>query len=135
MKRVKAILLLSLISIAVMAQNTTENIQFKKESNYFEQFEISASEGFHIQALGKIGSNKIYGIMSVGTQCFHEDYKWGFGLGLGTHLVKKEDFASNLEFVSYHINEDEIWTNSYNGLQQLRLTFDKKISERTRVFV
>ena len=136
MKRISAIILLGLIGIQVMAQNPTDKMGIEKNQNskLFEQFEFSVSEGFNLQASEKIGSEKLYGIVSIGTQCFSDDYKWGFGAGVGTQLFKTEKLVSNLELVSYHINENEIWTNSYNGLQQLKLSFGKDISNRLSVF-
>lgn len=137
MKRISTIILLGLIGMQVMALNPTEKmgVDKKQSEKLFEQFELSVSEGFNFQASEKIGAEKLYGIVSIGTQCFSDDYKWGFGAGIGTRLFKNEKMVSNLELVSYHINEEEIWTNSYNGLQQLKLSFGKDISARLNVFV
>lgn len=137
MKRISTIILLGLIGMQVMAQNPSKEmgVNNMQSGKLFEQFELSVSEGFNFQASEKIGTEKFYGIVSIGTQCFSEDYKWGFGAGLGTQLFKTDKMVSNLEFVSYQINEKEIWTNSYNGLQQLKLSFGKDISNRMSVFV
>lgn len=137
MKRITVFIMLGAICIQVMAQSNpaSSGTTINKNDGLFEQFELSASEGFNLLAAEKIGSEKLYGIMAIGTQCFSEDYKWGFGAGVGTQLFKKENLSSNLEFVTYHINEDEVWTNSYNGLQQVKLSFAKNLSKRVDVFV
>lgn len=120
-----------------MAQSTAVEVGINKKLSrtFFEQFELSVSEGFNFQASEKIGTEKFYGIVSIGTQCFSNDYKWGFGAGVGTQLFKNEKMVSNLELVSYRINEKEIWTESYNGLQQLKLSFGKDVSKRLSVFL
>ena len=135
-KRITAIMMLSIFCMPVIAQNSPENIGSAKSRNdkSFNQFELSVSEGFNFLASEKIGGKKLYGIMAIGTQCFSEDYKWGFGAGVGTQLFEKENLTSNLELMSYQINEKEIWTNSYNGLQQLKLSFSKNLSNRLSVF-
>ena len=135
MKRITVFIMLSVICIQITAQNSPKDSGAINAKNLFEQFEISASEGFNLLASEKIGSKKLYGIVAIGTQCFSEDYKWGFGIGAGTQLFEKKDFSSNFEFVTYHINENEIWTDSYNGLQQLKLSFSKDLSNRFSVFV
>ena len=100
----------------------------------FREFEISFSEGLNTQAAFKIGVDQFYNIFAIGAQFLGSEYKWGFGYGIGTHLVKNENFKTQLEIMSYHINEGEKWTNTYNDLQQVKLSFTKKISEHFNVF-
>ena len=90
--------------------------------NGFHEFEIGFSEGLNTTASLKLGVDRFYNIFAVGTQ-FLTDFRWGVGYGIGTHLLKSPDFRVNLEAISYQINEGAEWTDAYNGLQQLKLTF------------
>lgn len=89
----------------------------------YREFEVGISEGLNNYASYKIGVHQFYNIFSVGMQYLSDQFRWGFGYGIGTHLADKDDFKINLEAMSYHINEGSHWTSSYNGLQQLKLTF------------
>ena len=100
----------------------------------FREFEVSVSEGLNTQAAFKIGVDKFYNIFAVGAQFLGSDYCWAYGYGIGTHLIKTDDFKTQLELMSYHINEGETHTNTYNDLQQLKLTFSKKINDHLNVF-
>jgi hypothetical protein len=86
----------------------------------YKAFEMSVSEGLNLQATAKVGIKPVYGIFSVGTQFLAENYKWAFGAGVGTHLMKTEDHSMNLEYMIFHVNENEIWTDNYNNFQQIR---------------
>lgn len=89
----------------------------------FHEFELGISEGLNSYGSFKIGVPAFYNIFSIGTQFLSNQFRWGVGYGIGTHLRNKEDFKVNLELMSYHINEGSTWTNEYNGLQQLKVTF------------
>lgn len=100
----------------------------------FREFEISVSEGLNAQAAFKIGVDRFYNIFAIGTQFLGSEFSWGIGYGIGTHLTNKETFKTQLELISYHINEGDNWTNTYNDLQQARLTFTKKVSGHFSIF-
>ncbi len=101
----------------------------------FREFEISTGEALNTQVAFKIGTEKFYNIFAIGSQFLGSDFMWGFGYGIGTHLANTEKFKTQLELVSYQINEGETWTNNYNSLNQLKLTFTKKVNENFGVFI
>ncbi|WP_321286309.1 hypothetical protein [uncultured Sunxiuqinia sp.] len=100
----------------------------------FYELEISASEALNTQALFKIGVDKFYNIFAVGSQFLGDEFNWGFGYGMGTHIVNNERFKTQLELISYHINEGKNWINTYNDLNQFRINFTKKIGNNLDVF-
>ena len=89
----------------------------------YKAFEMSVSEGLNLQAAAKVGIKPIYGIFGIGNQFLSENYKWAFGIGVGTHLLKQEKQSVNLEYMIYHVNENEIWTDNFNNLQQIKLYY------------
>ena len=95
---------------------------------------MSVSEGLNLQASAKVGIKPVYGILGIGTQFLSSDYKWAFGLGIGTHLIKLEKQSMNLEYMIFHVNENEIWTDNYNNFQQIRLLYSKRIGEKLSIF-
>jgi len=101
---------------------------------FYKAFEMSVSEGLNLQAAAKVGISPVYGIFGVGTQFLSEDYKWAFGLGAGTHLMKQEKQSLNLEYMIYHVNENEIWTDNYNNYQQIKLHYSKRLGEKVSIF-
>lgn len=102
--------------------------------NGFREFEVGFSEGLNTYASFKIGVKKFYNIFSVGMQMISNRFRWGVGYGIGTHLLYSEDFKINIEAMSYQINEGRFWTQHYNGLQQLKLTFDQALGENIGIY-
>jgi hypothetical protein len=100
----------------------------------YKAFEMSMSEGLNLQATAKLGIRPVYGLLSVGTQFLTENYKWAFGAGVGTHLLKAENQSLNLEYMIFHVNESEIWTNNYNNFQQIRLLYSQRLGEKVSIF-
>lgn len=106
----------------------------KTTTRAYKAFEMSVSEGLNLQAAAKVGIKPIYGIFGIGNQFLSENYKWAFGIGVGTHLLKQENHSVNLEYMIYHVNENEIWTDNFNNLQQLKLLYSKRLGEIVSIF-
>jgi len=102
--------------------------------NGYREMEISVGEALNAQAAFKIGVEKFYNIFAIGTQFIGSDYSWGFGYGIGTHLSKNERFKTQLELMSYHINEGKGWTEQDNDLQQAKIIFTKKFNNHLGIF-
>ena len=132
MKTIKQISVMVILS-AITSFSWAQSAQQSNKSLY-KAFEMSVSEGLNLQAAAKVGVKPVYGIFGIGTQFLSEDYKWAFGLGVGTHLIKHEKQSMNLEYMIYHVNQNEIWTDNYNNLQQIKLLYSKRIGEKISVF-
>jgi hypothetical protein len=128
-KQFSVIVILSLITSFSWAQSAPQS-----NKSLYKAFEMSVSEGLNLQAEAKVGIKPIYGIFGIGTQFLAEDYKWAFGLGVGTHLLKQEKQSVNLEYMIYHVNQSEIWTDNYNNLQQIKLLYSKRLGEKVSIF-
>ena len=127
-RQFSVVLLACLITSMSWAQTKTDN------KSLYKAFEMSVSDGLNLQATAKVGVKPVYGLFSVGTQFLTENYKWEFGAGVGTHLLKNENHSMNLEYMIFHVNENEIWTDNYNNFQQLRLLYSKRIGEKISIF-
>jgi hypothetical protein len=101
----------------------------------YHAFEIGFSEGLNTYASFKIGVNQFYNILSIGTQFLNHNFRWGVGYGIGTHLANTASYKVNLEAISYQINEGTKWTDAYNALQQIKLTYAGVINDHTDFFV
>jgi hypothetical protein len=131
MQTIKKILVLSLVLFAVgklTAQSTTW------ETKKYKALELSVSDCLNFQAEAKLGIRPIYGVFGIGNQFIYEDYQWAFGLGLGTHLLKQEKQSINLEYMYYHVNQNELWTDQMNSLQQMKFIYSRRIGEIVSVF-
>lgn len=120
--------------VLLITGNSWAQPSVQENSNLYKAFEMSASEGLNLQAAAKIGIRSVYGIFGIGTQFLTQDYKWAFGLGLGTHLMKEEKKSMNLEYMIYHVNENEVWTNNFNNYQQIKLLYSRRIGEKVSIF-
>lgn len=132
MKTIKQI---SVLVLAIMLTSVSW-AQEKSSDNksLYKAFEMSASEGLNLQATAKVGIRPVYGLFSIGTQFLSENYKWAFGGGIGTHLIKNENHSMNLEYMIFHVNENEVWTDNYNNFQQIRLLCSKRIGDKISIF-
>lgn len=128
-KQISVLVLACLLTTNSWAQTTQKN-----NKGLYKAFEMSVSEGLNLQATAKVGIKPVYGMFSIGTQFLTENYKWAFGAGIGTHLVKEENHSMNLEYMIFHVNENEIWTDNYNNFQQLRLLYSKRLGEKISIF-
>lgn len=100
----------------------------------FREIEFSVGESMNAQAAFKIGVDRFYNIFAIGTQVFGPEYSWAIGYGIGTHLAKNDRFKTQLELMSYHINEGKAWTDKENNLQQAKITFTRKVSDHFSLF-
>ena len=128
-KLLSVLLLLSLISTSVGAQSVEQS-----NKSLYKAFEMSVSEGLNLQAEAKVGIKPVYGIFGIGNQFLGEDYQWAFGFGIGTHLLKQQKQSLNLEYLFYHVNQNELWTDNGNSLQQIKLDYSRRIGEKISIF-
>jgi len=133
MKAIKQFSVL-LLALFIASNGWAQVSPEQKESKNYKAFEMSVSEGLNLQAAAKIGIKPVYGIFGIGNQFLAENYKWAFGIGIGTHLLKEENHSLNLEYMIYHVNENEIWTDNFNNFQQIKLHYSKRLCEKVSIF-
>lgn len=102
--------------------------------NGFHEFELGLSDGLNTYGSLKLGVPAFYNIFSVGVQYLSDNFRWGVGYGIGTHLTNNENYKVNLELLSYQINEGSSWTDAYNGLQQVKVTFSGGKNKHVKYF-
>jgi hypothetical protein len=128
-KQLFVLLLVSMIATSVWAQSSEQS-----KKSLYKAFEMSVSDGLNLQAAAKVGIKPVYGIFGIGNQFLNEDYQWALGLGIGTHLLKQEKQSLNLEYMIYHVNQNEIWTDNFNNLQQIKLHYSRRLGEKVSLF-
>jgi len=128
-KHFLALTAICLLTVSSFAQTTPTGAK-----SYYRAFEMSVSEGLNLQAEAKVGIKSVYGMFGIGTQFLAEHYKWAFGVGVGAPLIRQEKHSLNLEYMIYHVNESEIWTDNFNNLQQIKLLYSKRIGEKLSFF-
>jgi len=133
MKTIKQFSLL-LFTLLVSSYGWAQDTETNTKTGTYKAFEMSVSEGLNLQAEAKLGIKPIYGIFGIGNQFLSKNYKWAFGAGIGTHLLKQEKQSVNLEYMIYHVNENEVWTDNFNNLQQLKLLYSKRLGEKISIF-
>ncbi len=102
--------------------------------NGFKEFEIGGNESFYTTLSYKTGHRKFYNILSAGTSISNNKIIWGFGYGIGSSLDLNEKLGMNLELISYHVNEDEPFTDYLNNLNKLNLTLSYPLSKTVEAY-
>lgn len=102
----------------------------------YNRFEMGASEYMYANIGGKFGAHAFYNIVNMGVSW--EDRKrilnsaefetitqlsWSIGYGIGTAIPMGSYWLVNMELITSHVNEREMWTNELNQLNQFRLLF------------
>jgi hypothetical protein len=83
----------------------------------------------------KTGSKHVYSILAVGYQPPFGDnpYRWSPGIGIGGHIPFGSKFV-NVEALSFHINEDEGWTEELHMVSKIRLIGGWEVNPSFSVF-
>ena len=123
-----------LVVVLLISSHSWAKTIEKENKSLYKAFEMSVSEGLNLQAEAKVGIKPIYGIFGIGNQFLGEDYQWAFGFGVGTHLIRQQKQSLNLEYMIYHVNENEVWTDNFNNYQQIKLLYSKRIGEKLSIF-
>ncbi|WP_046246356.1 peptidase associated/transthyretin-like domain-containing protein [Hymenobacter terrenus] len=66
------------------------------------------------------GSSRFYNILAVGAQSFGSTFRWAVGYGIGTEPRLSNRLRLSIDALTYQVNEQEVWTNDLNQLNQLR---------------
>jgi len=128
MKRISVLLIVLLVNSQLWAQSDQPN------NHKYKAFEMSISDCLNFQAEAKLGIKPVYGIFGIGNQFLFENYQWALGLGLGTHLLKQEKQSINLEYMIYHVNQNELWTDNFNSLQQVKILYSRRVGKIVSIF-
>jgi hypothetical protein len=104
--------------------------------NGYKTVEIGTSETLHGYLSFKTGTRKFYNILSVGGSLREngDEVLWGWGYGVGTLLRLNNRFDVAIEGMSYHLNENEWFTNRINMLNKLNISFSYKLAEHFTLF-
>jgi hypothetical protein len=101
----------------------------------YRKLEIWGSEALYANMAFKMGSRSFYNIFAVGGQTSGDYFRWGWGYGFGSEIRLSQGLALNIDAIAYHINEDEIFTDDLNLLNQLRATLGFRLGGQTYLFV
>jgi len=100
----------------------------------YRAFEIGMDETLYAQASFKMGTEKFYNILSVGMQQKRNTLRWGWGYGVGTIMEVSQRMNVNVDLMSYHINEDQWWTNKLNILNKLKANVSYHFSDQLAIY-
>ncbi|MEK6482242.1 hypothetical protein WJR50_32180 [Catalinimonas sp. 4WD22] len=106
--------------------------------NGYRRLEFWGSETLHANVGFKIGVEKFYNIFAFGSQFAAENFRWGFGYGVGTQVNLSSQDYINIDLMSFQVEEDgeRIFENSeLNLLNTLRIGYNHQFSEHFGIFV
>ncbi|MDD2965147.1 MAG: hypothetical protein PHQ65_14515 [Bacteroidales bacterium] len=100
----------------------------------YRAFEVSSNESFYGMVSFKTGIRQFYNILSVGASVRNDKVNWGWGYGFGTLITVSEKSDLALEAMSFHVNEDEWFTDRLNLLNRLQATFSWRVGNHLNLF-
>ena len=103
--------------------------------NGYRAIEIAITETLNGVVSFKTGTTDLYNIFSVGVSPKDEGTLWGWGYGLGTLRPVNDYYRIAIELSSYHINEDEWFTDKLNLHNKLQIKAHRKLSNSTDAFL
>lgn len=107
---------------------------FSIVKNGYRAIEVGGNESFYGMVSFKTGIREFYNIISVGASVRNEKVNWGWGYGFGTLITIGQKSELALEAMSFHVNEDEWFTDRLNLLNRLQATFSWRINPQLCVF-
>jgi hypothetical protein len=93
--------------------------------NGYHSIELSGQDGLHANTMIRLGTKPFYNILRIGARL--DEKTWAFGYGIGTSIRMGRRNALQFELMSSHVNENELWTNQLNLLNQLNVIANIKI--------
>ncbi|MDR0659590.1 MAG: hypothetical protein LBG19_02060 [Prevotellaceae bacterium] len=100
--------------------------------NGFMEVELAGGEFLHATASFRSGTDRLYGIISLGYN--FDDEFWGYGIGFGKTINFASSIGMNLEGIHYNLATKKFKQKKYNGLVQLRPVFYHKIAKNLKLF-
>jgi hypothetical protein len=99
-----------------------------------QHLELWGSDSAPLNLGFKLGSRHVYTLLTAGYQPEGETDRWMVGLGLGGHIPLGQRFYIDADVVSWHVNDDEAWTDELNMLNKLRVVGGYRLHDRFAVF-
>lgn len=100
----------------------------------YSAFEVETSESFYGSINYKLGVQRFYSIFSVAYKEQDGMPFWAPGFGFGTFIPISQKAGINIDAISYHVNEDEWWTNYQNQLNKLKINGSWHFGRRMAVY-
>lgn len=107
---------------------------FSFVKNGYRAIEISGNESFYGMVSFKTGVREFYNILSIGASVRNDRVNFGWGYGFGTLITTGQKTELAIEALSFHVNEDEWFTNRLNLLNRLQATLSWEINSQLKVF-
>lgn len=82
----------------------------------------------------KLGGRHVYSMLAAGFETSNGKRRWLAGLGLGGHLPLDERFYLEADVLTWHINEDQLWTITTNSLHSLRVVAGYSVGRHFSLF-
>lgn len=100
--------------------------------NGFMEVEVAGGEFIHASASFRSGTNKFYGIASLGYN--FDDEFWAYGVGFGRVVGFGSNIGMNIEGIHYNLATKKFKQKKYNGLVQIRPVFYYKAAKNLKFF-
>ena len=100
--------------------------------NGFMEVEVAGGEFLHTTASFRSGTDRLYGIVSLGYN--FDDEFWGYGIGFGKAVNFAPKVGMNIEGIHYNLATKKFKQKKYNGLIQLRPIFYYKVAKNFKLF-
>ncbi|MCC5906826.1 MAG: hypothetical protein JJU13_11490 [Balneolaceae bacterium] len=83
----------------------------------------------------RIGTERIYNVISIGYNTFHGNHLWQTGIGIGYHHQLKESGTGiESDLIYYNVNHDGKWTTKMSNNIQWRIHYTRSINGNLSLF-
>lgn len=100
----------------------------------YRAVEIGGNESFYGMISFKTGIRQFYNIVVLGASVRNEKINWGWGYGFGTLITTSNRSEIALEAISFHVNEDEWFTNRLNLLNRVQALMSWQVNNQLSIF-
>lgn len=102
--------------------------------NGYRVTEVETNNNFYTSASYKMGVKRFYSIFSIGFKSQNNKQIWAPGFGVGTYFDLGSGAGLNIDAITYHVNEDDWWTNKLNELNTLKLNGSYQLFDHLSIY-
>lgn len=96
----------------------------------YRRFEVGSNQTLPMTLSFRTGVRRFYNIFAVGTDFNFNNGDWGVAYGVGTAFDFTNRIGGNVDLMSWHINENEIWSLDLNMVNSVAPSAVWKINNR-----
>lgn len=107
------------------------------KKNGKQEWDLGFSDAINTHLSYKLGTRNFYTIFSGGVNYLeveNADLQYAVGLGFGSEIQLKNNYATQIELLGYGLTENEEFSEDLNLLTQVKLTVSKELDSGLKLY-